>query len=167
MLMGARKYHDFEVRGVRYATVRDCAEALGVSHHTVRRALLLRRLDTLGQGRAAIARAHCVPVRIQGRDFPSIKAAAAHHGVTPGAIHGRLERGTLEFVGRRRPGAPNQKAVKIAGRHFPSLSAASRAAGFAPTYLSQAIRLGRARAIGRISEILMAQALTREFRDAA
>lgn len=90
----------------------------------------------------------CVPVRVRGRDYPSISEAAAALGVTPASISTQLRiNGAAEGAGLggkapRRQALNNVKPCRIHGRDFPSIAAAARYLGVSLTHLHRSISHG-------------------------
>lgn len=89
---------------------------------------------------------NCVPVRIRGVDYPSIKAAAAALGISPVTISASLNRyGHAEGVGlsvktqRRRPVPRKVRPVRLHGRDFPSVKVAAEELGLNYHWLYKAI----------------------------
>jgi hypothetical protein len=70
------------------------------------------------------------PVVVRGARFPSIRAAAKAHGVTPECAHRHLARhGHLDLLGlpRERQRPDLRKPVTVFGYEFESVSAAAKA----------------------------------------
>lgn len=137
--MGRRVWQDFVVRGVTYATVRACADDLGVTQKTVRRALREGRAATLGLG---AGKGHAMPVRIAGRDFPSLQAAAAHFGCTASAISKAVDDGDPDRIARSRKGRYHgglNRPFTMGGLSFSSMRAASLAIGRSDGYVAQVL----------------------------
>lgn len=137
--MGARVHIDLVVRGVRYATAQDAAEALGVKPVTVQRAARLGRLDRLGLGRCG---KQPMRVRVNGQVYDDAHAAARDLGVGVSAIYQAIHRGADSVGQGRRRGGARSKPVTIGGRRFVSMAALDVAIGRAPGYTSRALRLG-------------------------
>jgi hypothetical protein len=74
-----------------------------------------------------------MPVRVRGKVYASMSAAARAHGVTIKTCYAHLRRfGHLDHLGclpRGRPRPDLRRPVRIAGHFFPSVSAAATALG--------------------------------------
>lgn len=67
------------------------------------------------------------PVTIQGRKFPSLKAASRHFGVAPSTIHNAIKRGTSDNIGK---GTGKRITVTVEGKTYPSKTDACEALGW-------------------------------------
>jgi hypothetical protein len=90
-------------------------------------------------------------IKIRGVTYPSVKAAAAAHNLTPEAIYSGLNRGDMDTVGT---GKNSPKPITLGGVRFPSISVASRALGFPRKYLGNVLKSG-----GEISHKKVADAV--------
>ncbi len=152
--MGVRKYRDIRVRGVVYPDVESAAAALNVGPETVRYAIRAGTLHRLGTGRVG---PEPMPVRISGRNFKSVAAAAAHFDVGVWVIYRALETGDPDrFLRPRRCNPWKSKPFTIGDLSFPSMRAASRALGFSPNYISVVCSRGSKRGYERILAAAMA-----------
>lgn len=147
--MGKRIYRDIAINGIVYADANAAAEALGVTPQTVRKAI---QKDTTHRIGSRIVGAEPMPVWIRGQDFTSAKDAAAHFGVTTGAVYRAINEGRAERFLLPRRGGARSKPVTVAGRKFPSMAEASRALGFSQTYISRVLRNGSVASIQRVIE---------------
>lgn len=89
---------------------------------------------------------NCVPVRIRGVDYPSIKAAAAALGITPATISSSLQRnGHAEGAGLgvksvRHNSTPHRvRPITLHGRDYPSIKVAADELGLGYSWLYKAI----------------------------
>ncbi|QDF14293.1 hypothetical protein vBDshSR4C_045 [Dinoroseobacter phage vB_DshS-R4C] len=82
------------------------------------------------------------PVTIRGNRFDTMVAAAAHHGVTEGAVRAAARKGqaSLDRVGL---GQGCGRAVTIRGTVFTSITAAARALGVDHRTVTRAARAGQ------------------------
>jgi hypothetical protein len=78
-------------------------------------------------------------IKIRGVTYPSVKAAAAAHNLTPEAIYSGLTRGNMDTVGT---GKNSPKPITLHGVSFPSVNAASKALGLGRTYLGKVLSHG-------------------------
>jgi hypothetical protein len=84
-----------EVRGVIYGSVKECADALGVSIKTVYSALDRGSIDNVGSGVYRGGRARC-PVEICGHRWPSYSACARDLGETPAMVRHAITKGSIK-----------------------------------------------------------------------
>jgi len=95
------------------------------------------------------------PVRVRGVDFESVKACAAHFGISVHTIYAALNEGNADSIGL---GKGRNKAITIGGIDFPSMQDASFFVGRSRSYVSSILKRG---STGRIER------LEQEFRDLA
>lgn len=87
---------------------------------------------------------HKVPVTVRGVSYPSQAAAAEALGVAPSAIHGALERGTMDSVGLGR-NRHNLVPMQIGDKVYPSAVEAAKATGVNVKTLRQYVAKARGR----------------------
>jgi 2-methylcitrate dehydratase PrpD len=102
-------------------------------------------------------------VRINGRDYKTVAAAAKHLNCTKGAIYQAVNLGREDRVACRQTfnNGPS-KPVTIGTLSFPSRASASRALGFKSGFLSKALSRGSKRGWQRILSAAMTEAARRD-----
>lgn len=116
------------IRGVSYPNFSAAGLALGVHGNTVRAAYYKGTLHRVGTGRVGV---EPMRVRIAGKDFKNVAAAAKHFGVERGTVYSAISDGDPDRIARPQAYNPwRSKPFKIGDLTFPSMSAASRALGF-------------------------------------
>lgn len=111
-------YRDITIRGVRYASVREAALALGCSLETVRAGLRSGQNDRIGLGRN-----HACQVVVRGQVFENQPAVAAHFGFSTSYVGSLVKKGKIDSIGMRGARRPADLA-RIREMHERGLSAA-------------------------------------------
>lgn len=72
-----------------------------------------------------------MPVRVRGKEYPSVEAAARAEGMSYAATYYRLARGNPDDIGvpYRRGGRRHSRRVKICGVWYDSVAEAARVLG--------------------------------------
>lgn len=110
--------------------------------------------------------AEAVPIRIRGRDYPSIEAAARAIGVSRHSVDRALRNGTLETVGvpnaqsiNRRGNTNARRCPFVAfGRSFPSQAEAARQFGVARSTVMVWLARDRDRLMAEVMKLDAAEA---------
>lgn len=134
-----------KLQGKWYHSIQIASRELGMSQHTLRRAIREGRADVVGLGTST-------PVVIRGKRYESMKAAAKDLGVTPQAISRAAARGVLEYVGLgkgSRGGRP-KKPYPVNGIPFRSADEAAEALGYQTSALRKAVEQGGELAKGKV-----------------
>lgn len=154
------------IRGEVFETVRDAANAFGVTMRYIRRAVMDGQQDRIGLRRAGQKDKWRVtppaytpmPIRIRGVIYKDAKEAAAALGVTRDAIYWALRCGDPDKIGlprtyRSGPGsnaaaaASVRKPVQVAGVWFASRRELAKTVGMDASSVGYALKAGpRARA---------------------
>lgn len=144
----------FTVRGQEFASFAACADHFGISEKAVKNAVRNGRAEVIGIPAHKTRKRHGpdpMEVRIRGRVFANVNAAAKHFKVTPETIRSAIQRGREDFVGLGRArkhvkktgrGAHNAKPVQIGIHSWPSLGQCAAALGVKRTSLCDRIRRG-------------------------
>lgn len=101
-------------RGKWYKSMAEAARDHGLQPNTLHKANLAGRIREVGKRKG-----NPVPVRLNGKDYPSIKEAARCLGVDRATISRTLDRGEDTVK-------PRGKPVKVGSLEFPSISECAR-----------------------------------------
>ena len=149
------------IRGVTYPNFSAAGRALGVHPNTVRAAYRNGTLHRVGTGRVG---PEPMPVRIAGRDFADVFAAARAFRCKPATVYAAICDGDPDRIARAPVYNPwKSKPFSVGGLNFPSMRAASRALGFADEdYVAKVVKRGSKRGMQRIVAAAMAVAARRD-----
>jgi hypothetical protein len=147
--------HPISVAGKQYSNIDAAAKAFGLAPQEVKRALVAGKSLESALGLHSGGAAQPKPVTVQGVDYPSIKAAAQAHNMSPAKVRGRLRRGqTIEqALELEKPstapqtttpatGAAQPKPVTVQGVDYPSIKAAAQAHNMSPAKVRGRLRRG-------------------------
>lgn len=143
------------IRGVTYPGPDEAAAAFGISRKAIINAARKGRLEYVGIPSHKTRRRHGVepaPVRVRGKVFPDVKAAARRFNVSEETIRCAINRGREDFVGLGQSRkhstahigrtANNGIPVEIGPHRWPSIVRAALDLGVGATSLRERIRAG-------------------------
>lgn len=128
------------IRGVEYPSVRSAAEAIGVAHSTLLKAISTGTQEICGLGRA-------MPVAVRGTVYPSAKACADALGLAASTVQKAVREGRTDHLGLG-TGFHEGMTIRVRGVTYANAAECAKALGVSRTAIWSAIARGRIDRLG-------------------